>query len=124
LLETPGIGAFPEAIVESFEADALVLELTLSDADKDDAIADRVLATHPSGDFVFALALLEMDDRDLMALNVVLNAAHVALGQLAQQGRGSDRELHFHGLFTLKLTLPAHETEAEDCFCPVPRSGT
>lgn len=27
LLETPGIGAFPEAMVESFEADALVLAL-------------------------------------------------------------------------------------------------
>jgi hypothetical protein len=69
------------------------LGLFLSDADKDDAIAHRVLATHPSGDFVFALAFLEMDDRDLMLSDEVLNAAHVALGQLAQQGRGSDREL-------------------------------
>ena len=25
---------------------------------------------------------------------------------------------------TRKLTLPVHETEAEDCVCPVPRSGT
>ena len=36
-----------------------------------------VLATHPSGDYVFALAFLEVDDRDLMALNLFLDAAHV-----------------------------------------------
>ncbi len=57
-----GIGAFPEAVVQGFEGDALVLELAfggfkglglfLSDADKDNAIADGVLAAHAAGDLV------------------------------------------------------------------------
>jgi hypothetical protein len=42
---------------------------------------------------VFALAFLEMDDRDLMLLDKVLDAAHVPLGELTQAGGRGNRKL-------------------------------
>lgn len=73
------------------------LGLFLSDADEDDAIADGMLAAHPCGDFVFALAFLEVDDRELMALNEVLDAAHVTLGELPQESGRGNRKLQMAG---------------------------
>ena len=44
------------------------------------AIADRVLATHPSGDFVFALAFLTLSTKGLAV------AAHVEIAPDSQNG--------------------------------------
>jgi mRNA-degrading endonuclease toxin of MazEF toxin-antitoxin module len=87
--------------ITSCTADALVLELAFGPlvametdldgirgvgADLDEAlaelgaIADRVLATHPSGDFVFALAFLTLSTKGLAV------AAHVEIAPDSQNG--------------------------------------
>jgi hypothetical protein len=91
-----------------------------------------VLATHPSGDFVFALAFLEMDDRELQVARQEsdqsgfgLQARDVAVEVKTVQtldgesdvlvenrfNRGQGFGRSFHGLVTRELTLPAHEIE-------------
>ena len=68
-------------------------------------------------------AFVEVDDRELMLLDVVFEAAHITLGELTEQGGRGDRELEMAGQQSNQsgFRLQAgHEPSANKCFLEPP----